>query len=59
MHSDNIEAPPDDAPDLHAEVVSGTARQPRRLVISAADDVDAAQGSGEWIAAAHPAENRR
>lgn len=59
MHSDNLEAPPDDTPDLHAEAVAGTARQPQRLVISAADDVDAAQASGEWIAAANPEENRR
>lgn len=59
MHSEGVDAPPDDTPDLNAEIVAGTARQPQRLVITPATDVDAAQASGEWLAAANPAENRR
>jgi len=43
---------------LHGLVAGGTARQEQRLVLSPHDDIDAAQGSGEWISAVDPVEVR-
>lgn len=35
----------------HTFVAKGTERQPKRIIISTADTLDAAKESGEWISA--------
>jgi len=44
---------------LHAQVVSGTASQPERLVLSPHRDREQMQASGEWIAAVGTVDVRR
>ena len=57
--SERVATMREETPAVRTFVAGATATQPQRFVIAEAEDIDAAQASGKWIAGVPPVEVQR